>query len=149
MSLKSNPDNSRTAAAPTQQIGRNFENSQLFVSTVSIKASQNSTSKNCLDLNTRKIASETKMFANVLQSEEAGLKSEKSLLEDSKLEVGEWQEHKFLTPSPKLLDRKTLKPSTPLKPPFAPPPQFQIKKVPRGVLWEVPRGPHERFPTNS
>ena len=110
-----NSDNSRTAAAPTQEIGRSpkFENSQLFVST-SIKASQNSTSKNCLDLNTRKIASETKLFANVLQSEEAGLKSEKILLEDSKPEVGGRQEHKFLTPSPKLLDRKTLKPSTPL-----------------------------------
>ena len=111
----SNSDNSRTAAAPTQEIGRSpkFENSQLFVST-SIKASQNSTSKNCLDLNTRKNASETKIYANVLQSEEAGLKSEKSPFEDSKSEVEGWQQHKFLTPSPKLLNRKSLKASTPL-----------------------------------
>ena len=109
----SNSDNSRTAAAPTQEIGRSpkFENSQLFVST-SIKASQNSTSKNCLDLNTRKNASETKIYANVLQSEEAGLKSEKS--EDSKYEVEGWQQHKFVTPSPKLLNRKSLKASTSL-----------------------------------
>ena len=107
----SNSDNSRTAAAPTQEIGRNpkFENSQLFVST-SIKASQNSTSKNCLDLNTRKIASETKMFGNVTQSVEAGLKSE-----DSKPEGGGWQQHNFLTPSPKLSGRKSLKPSTPFQ----------------------------------
>ena len=99
----SNSDNSRTAAAPTQQIGRNFENSQLFVSTVSIKASQNSTSKNCFDLNTRKNASETKIYENALKSEESGHKSEKSLFEDSKPEVG------FVTPSPKQLDRKCLK----------------------------------------
>ena len=106
----SNSDNSRTAAAPTQEIGSSpkFENSQLFVST-SIKASQNSTSKNCLDLNTRKNASETKIYANVLQSEEAGPK-----FEDSKSEVESWRQHKFLTPSPKLLDRKSLKASTPL-----------------------------------
>ena len=109
VSLKSNPDNSRTAAAPTQQIGRNFENSQLFVSTVSIKASQNSTSKNCFDLNTRKNASETKIYENVLKSEESGHKSERSLFEDSKPEVGGWQEPKFVTPSPKQLDRKCLK----------------------------------------
>ena len=106
----SNSDNSRTAAAPTQEIGSSpkFENSQLFVST-SIKASQNSTSKNCLDLNTRKNASETKINANVLQSEEAGPK-----FEDSKSEVESWRQHKFLTPSPKLLDRKSLKASTPM-----------------------------------
>ena len=106
----SNSDNSRTAAAPTQEIGSSpkFENSQLFVST-SIKASQNSTSKNCLDLNTRKNASETKIYANVLQSEEAGPK-----FEDSKSEVESWRQHKFLTPSPKLLDRKSLKASTPM-----------------------------------
>ena len=107
-----NSDNSRTAAAPTQEIGKSpkFENSQLFVST-SIKASQNSTSKNCLDLNTRKNASETKIYANVLQSEEAGLKSEKTPFEDSKFEGEGLQQLKFLTPSPKLLNRKSLKSS--------------------------------------
>ena len=100
-----NSDNSRTAAAPTQEIGKSpkFENSQLFVST-SIKASQNSTSQNCLDPDTRKNASET----NILKNEErsAGLK----LDEDTKSEDECWQEHKFLTPSPKVLDRR--KPST-------------------------------------
>ena len=100
-----NSDNSRTAAAPTQEIGKSpkFENSQLFVST-SIKASQNSTSQNCLDPDTRKNASET----NILKNEErsAGLK----LDEDTKSEDECWQEHKLLTPSPKVLDRR--KPST-------------------------------------
>ena len=105
-----NSDNSRTAAAPTQEIGKSpkFENSQLFVST-SIKASQNSTSQNCLDPDTRKNASETNISAIILKNEErsAGLK----LDEDTKSEDECWQEHKFLTPSPKVLDRR--KPSTP------------------------------------
>ena len=105
-----NSDNSRTAAAPTQEIGKSpkFENSQLFVST-SIKASQNSTSQNCLDPDTRKNASETNISAIILKNEErsAGLK----LNEDTKSEDESWQEHKFLTPSPKVLDRR--KPSTP------------------------------------
>ena len=79
---------------------------------MSIKASQNSTSKNCFDLNTRKNASETKIYENVLKSEESGHKSEKSLFEDSKPEVGGWQEPKFVTPSPKQLDRKCLKTPT-------------------------------------
>ena len=81
----SNSDNSRTAAAPTQEIGKSpkFENSQLFVST-SIKASQNSTSQNCLDPDTRKNASETNISAIILKNEErsAGLK----LDEDTKSE---------------------------------------------------------------
>ena len=104
-----NSDNSRTAAAPTQEIGKSpkFENSQLFVST-SIKASQNSTSQNCLDPDTRKNASETDISAIILKNEgAAGLK----LDDDTKSEDESWQEHKFLTPSPKVLDRR--KPSTP------------------------------------
>ena len=103
-----NSDNSRTAAAPTQEIGKSpkFENSQLFVST-SIKASQNSTSQNCLDPETRKNASETNISAIILKNEgAAGLK----LDDDTKSEGECWQEHKFLTPSPKVLDRR--KPST-------------------------------------